>query len=74
MDPEKVHELIERILSASMQELVEIGLELDQNNCPEEILVAWYFRCQEIWDEADRRYYEMVMRQAEEKARAKQNG
>lgn len=48
MDPEKVRELVDKILSASMQELFDILLRLDLNNCPGEVVVAWHLRHQEI--------------------------
>lgn len=60
MTPEKVRELVEKILSASMQDLFDILLELDLTNCPEEIVAAWHFRHQELWAEIDRKQIEMV--------------
>lgn len=60
MDPEKVRELIGRILSASMQELFDILLTLNLTNCPGEIVAAWHFRHQELWTEIDRKQIEMM--------------
>lgn len=60
MGPEKVRELIERIQSASMQELFDILRELDLTNCPGEVVAAWHFRHQEIWAEIDRKQIEMM--------------
>lgn len=62
MTPEKVRELVERILAASMQELFDILLGLDLSNCPGEVLAAWHCRHQEIWAEIDRKQIE-TMRQ-----------
>lgn len=73
MTPEKVRKLVEKILSASMQDLFDILLELDLTNCPVEIVAAWHFRHQELWAEIDRKQIE-IMRQyiAENQHRAVQ--
>lgn len=66
MDPEKVRDLIERILSASMQELFDILLGLDLSNCPGEVVAAWHCRHQEIWAEIDRKQMEMAKKYIQE--------